>query len=96
MTGFYIYVFYCLIMSIVAFNLMKIDKKKSIKHRYRIKESTLIWVAILGGSVGEIIGMYSFRHKTKHKKFYIGLPLILFIQCMILGLVLYYKYVPNS
>ena len=51
---------------------------------YRIAEKSLFFIAILGGSIGGIIGMYQFRHKTKHKQFTIGLPIILFIQLIIL------------
>jgi uncharacterized membrane protein YsdA (DUF1294 family) len=66
---------------------MGIDKKRAKKKQWRIKESTLFLLAILGGSIGSILGMYTFRHKTKHKKFVIGMPVILAIQVM-LGIIM--------
>ncbi len=57
-----------------------IDKRKAIQGRYRIAEKTLLSVAILGGSVGAWIGMQVFRHKTKHLKFKIGVPVIFVIE----------------
>lgn len=63
---------------------MYLDKYFSKNNMYRISEKSLFFIAILGGSIGGIIGMYQFRHKTKHKQFTIGLPIILFIQLIIL------------
>lgn len=63
---------------------MYLDKYFSKNNMYRISEKSLFFIAILGGSIGSIIGMYQFRHKTKHKQFTIGLPIILFIQLIIL------------
>ena len=72
---------YLLIINAVAFLLMLADKLKAKKHLWRIPESTLMTSALLGGSVGALLGMYTARHKTKHKKkFTIGIPLILFAQ----------------
>ncbi|EQH70612.1 hypothetical protein QMG_1755, partial [Clostridioides difficile DA00256] len=51
---------------------MYIDKKRAIRNEWRIKEATLMSIAVIGGSIGSIIGMYSFRHKTKHIKFTFG------------------------
>ena len=62
---------------------MGIDKRKAIKHQYRIPEKTLFLVAILGGSLGGFLGMELFRHKTKHMKFVIGFPAIFLIQAVI-------------
>lgn len=59
---------------------MLADKYKARKKLWRIPEATLIGVAVIGGSVGALAGMYTFRHKTKHPKFTIGVPLILFMQ----------------
>ena len=69
--------------------LMYIDKQKSIKHKWRIQEKTLFLSAAIGGSIGSLLGMYIFRHKTKHKNFKIGIPIILFIQLTFLITVLY-------
>lgn len=63
---------------------MYLDKYFSKNNMYRISEKSLFFIAILGGSIGSIIGMYQFRHKTKHRQFTIGLPIILFIQLIIL------------
>ena len=60
---------YLLIINAVAFLLMLADKLKAKKHLWRIPESTLMTSALLGGSVGALLGMYTARHKTKHKKF---------------------------
>lgn len=68
---------------------MGIDKSKARKQKWRIRESTLFIVAALGGSIGSIIGMYTFRHKTKHTSFVVGMPLILIVQIAIIA-VLYY------
>lgn len=59
---------------------MLADKYKARKKLWRIPEATLMGVAVIGGSVGALAGMYTFRHKTKHPKFTIGVPLILLMQ----------------
>ena len=71
---------YLLIINAVGFLLMRIDKKKAQLGRWRIRESTLMTVAVLGGSVGTMLGMRLFHHKTKHLKFAIGIPVILALQ----------------
>ena len=77
---------YLTIINAAGFLLMLIDKQKARRGAWRISEATLIWVAILGGSIGSLIGMHLFRHKTRHLKFVLGIPLILFAQ---LGLVVW-------
>ena len=74
---------YLLIINACALALMLADKIKAKKHRWRIRESTLLLCAALGGSVGALLGMYLFRHKTLHPKFSFGIPAILFIQLAI-------------
>lgn len=74
---------YLLIINALSFLLMLIDKQKAKKDRWRIPEKTLIIVALLGGSLGAIAGMKLFRHKTKHPKFSVGLPLILAVQVVL-------------
>ncbi len=81
---------YLVIINIIGFLSMYIDKKKAIKNRYRIKENTLFLFAILGGSIGSILGMQRFRHKTKHWYFVFGMPLILIIQIALIILVKVY------
>lgn len=71
---------YLILINAIAFLLMLIDKQKARRGAWRIPEATLMGTAILGGSIGAIAGMRMFRHKTKHPKFYIGLPAILTIQ----------------
>lgn len=71
---------YLLIINAAGFLFMLIDKYKARKKLWRIPEATLMGIAILGGSVGSLIGMYSVRHKTKHPKFTLGIPVILVLQ----------------
>ena len=71
---------YLLIVNAAGFLLMLVDKIKAKRNLWRIPEATLITVAAIGGSIGAIAGMNLFRHKTKHAKFYIGLPVILALQ----------------
>jgi len=71
---------YLLIINALGFVLMLVDKYKAKKNLWRIRESTLMIVAALGGSVGSLLGMYACRHKTLHLKFYLGIPVILVIQ----------------
>ena len=73
-------IIYLLIVNAVGFLLMLVDKYKAKKKLWRIPESTLMTVALIGGSVGSLCGMYTFRHKTRHPKFYIGIPAILVCQ----------------
>ena len=68
---------YLVIMNIVGVAVMGIDKGKAKKGAWRIKEKTLFLVSFIGGSIGTLLGMYMFRHKTKHIYFVIGMPLIL-------------------
>ena len=79
---------YLLIINAAGFLLMLVDKWKAKKNRWRIRESTLLIVAALGGSVGSLAGMYLFRHKTLHLKFTLGIPLILAAQCIAAVLVM--------
>ena len=71
---------YLLIVNAAAFLLMLVDKQKARKKLWRIPESTLLLSAVLGGSIGSLAGMYTFRHKTKQLKFTLGVPAILILQ----------------
>lgn len=71
---------YLLTVNAAGFLLMLVDKHRAKKNLWRIPEKTLIIVAFLGGSIGAYAGMQLFRHKTKHPKFYIGIPVILALQ----------------
>lgn len=80
---------YLLLINAAAFLLMLIDKQKARKKLWRIQERTLILSAALGGSIGALVGMYTFRHKTKHLKFTIGIPAILIIQLLLAGIIVF-------
>ena len=71
---------YLLMMNLVGFAVMGIDKKRAVKRLWRIPESTLFIIALIGGSLGSIIGIYFFHHKTRHWYFVYGMPLILLVQ----------------
>ena len=71
---------YLIIVNAAAFLLMLADKQKAKQGAWRIPEKTLIGAAAIGGSIGALCGMYLFRHKTKHLKFTLGIPLILAVQ----------------
>ena len=79
--------FYLLSINILLFICMGIDKSRAMKNKWRIPENTLMLLAIAGGSIGGIAGMYLFRHKTKHTKFKIGFPIILLLQ---IGILIYF------
>ena len=74
------FLLYLLLINVVAFLLMLVDKVKAKKNRWRIPERTLMLSAALGGSMGALLGMYTFRHKTRHIKFTLGVPAILVAQ----------------
>nr|WP_294492755.1 DUF1294 domain-containing protein [uncultured Anaerosporobacter sp.] len=75
---------YLVVMNIIGFTIMGIDKSRAKRGAWRIPEKTLFLIAILGGSIGSILGMKQFRHKTKHKTFTIGMPAILIVQAAII------------
>ena len=77
---------YLLLINAAGFLLMLVDKYKAKRNLWRIPEATLMGVAAMGGSIGAIAGMNLFRHKTKHPKFYIGLPVILALQIVLVYL----------
>lgn len=79
---------YLIIINAVALILMLVDKFKAKKKLWRIPESVLIGSAVIGGSVGALAGMYLFRHKTKHLKFTVGIPVILALQIVAAVLIL--------
>ena len=80
---------YLFIINLLGFFIMLIDKQRAIHKEWRIPEKSLIGISVLGGAIGMLLGMSSFRHKTKHKKFTIGVPIILLMQiCLI---ILYFK-----
>ncbi len=79
---------YIFAVNVLGFVLMGIDKSRAKKRGFRIPEATLFVVAIIGGSIGTIAGMFFFRHKTRHWYFLYGLPAILLIQIALVVAVL--------
>jgi len=77
---------YIIAVNIIGFALMGNDKRRARKNAFRIPEATLFAFSIIGGSIGMLIGMYTFRHKTKHMTFKIGIPLIIFLQVLFIVL----------
>jgi uncharacterized membrane protein YsdA (DUF1294 family) len=75
-------IYYILIINCIGLWSMWSDKRRAVKRKYRLPEKTLFLIAIIGGSIGSIIGMYTFRHKTKHWYFKVGLPTILLLQLL--------------
>lgn len=75
-----LFILYLLIINAAGFLSMLLDKHKAKKNAWRIPERTLLAIACFGGSIGSILGMQLFRHKTRHFKFSVGLPLILAVQ----------------
>lgn len=76
----YIALIYLAAINVVTFFLYGIDKLKAKRSKWRVKEATLIWMSVFGGSVGAWLGMKAWHHKTQHKKFKYGIPLILLMQ----------------
>lgn len=74
---------YLAIINAISFLLMLVDKYKAKKNLWRIPERTLMGFAAIGGSIGALAGMYLVRHKTKHLKFTVGIPVILFLHVLI-------------
>lgn len=80
-------IIYLIIINLIAFLAMYIDKKKAKYGKWRISETTLFTLVLLGGGIGGIAGMYIFRHKTKKPRFVIGFPAILIFEIFV---VIYY------
>lgn len=78
---------YLVLINLIGFAVMGIDKYKAKKRAFRIPEATLFSIALIGGSIGSIIGMYTFHHKTRHHKFTIGMPAILLLQLLLFILI---------
>ena len=74
---------YLVIINAAGFLIMLIDKRKAQKNLWRIPERTIMSIAVSGGSIGVLLGMDTFRHKTKHLKFTIGVPVILAVQILV-------------
>ena len=75
---------YLLVINLAGFLSMGLDKSKARRNKWRIPEATLFLFAIFGGSIGSLLGMRIFHHKTQKPRFYIGMPVILAVQAVIL------------
>ena len=81
---------YLIVINALSFALMLVDKLRAKKNLWRIPEATLLWAAALGGSLGCLMGMRIFRHKTLKPKFFVGVPIILVLQVMLaIGIYVY-------
>ncbi len=78
------FLIYLLIINLIGFFAMFLDKQKAKRNKWRIPEKTLFLIALIGGSLGATLGMHAFRHKTKHWYFKLGMPLILIIQIVLI------------
>ena len=83
---------YLAAINVVTFFLYGIDKHKAKRARWRISEATLIWLSVVGGSIGALFGMAVWHHKTQHTKFRYGLPFILLVQITLVLLIYYYRF----
>lgn len=83
-------VVYWIIINLIGFSIMGIDKKRAIRGAFRISEASLFLTALLGGSLGCTLGMNHFRHKTKHWYFKYGMPAILIVQLFLIVLLFMY------
>jgi len=80
-------IYYLVIINIITFLVYGIDKWKARKSLWRIREASLLMLAVLGGSIGAWLGMKVWHHKTQHKKFKYGVPAIIIVQ---LALIVYF------
>ncbi len=81
---------YLAIMNVIAFAAMGVDKSRAKRGAWRIPEKTLFSLSLLGGSIGALAGMYTFRHKTKHLKFVAGMPAVLVCHILLAAVLLYH------
>ncbi len=84
---------YFLIINLIGFLAMYIDKKRAIKGKWRIPEKTLFTITLLGGGIGTNLGMKLFRHKTKKGRFMLGLPTILAVEIILIIVFVFYIYI---
>lgn len=82
---FQIAALYLAIINVVTFFMFGVDKLKAKKSMWRIRETALLGLAILGGSIGAWLGMKVWHHKTLHKKFKYGIPAIIILQLALIG-----------
>ena len=78
-----------IVINVLTFFIYGIDKWKARQNKWRISEAALLWLTVAGGSIGALLGMKVWHHKTMHKKFKYGLPAILLLQVALAGFILY-------
>lgn len=79
---------YLAAVNLAGFAIMGIDKRRAVRRAWRVSEASLFFTALIGGSLGSVIGMYTFRHKTRHWYFVVGMPVISVIQILVLCMIL--------
>lgn len=89
---YYFILAYIAIVNVVTFVMYGIDKLKAKKNWWRIPEATLLWMAVIGGTIGAWTGMKVWHHKTLHKKFKYGVPAILIVQLLLVATAIYLLY----
>ena len=87
-----VFLIYLLIINVITFFTYGIDKWKAKRSKWRIPESTLLMMAVMGGSIGAWLGMKVWHHKTMHKKFKYGVPVIIFAQLGIVGYIIFRRW----
>jgi len=85
----HIVLIYLAVINAVTFFMYGVDKWKARKSKWRIRETALLGLAVLGGSIGAWLGMKVWHHKTQHKKFKYGVPAIIIVQLALIGYILY-------
>ena len=88
MTATLIILIYLITINVVTFFLYGMDKWKAKRSKWRIPEATLLGLAVIGGSIGAWLGMKAWHHKTMHKKFKYGIPIIIIIQLLLLSYII--------
>ena len=83
---------YLVALNVVTFIVYGIDKFKAKRNRWRITEASLLFLAVMGGSIGAWLGMKAWHHKTLHKKFRYGVPAIIVLQLALIGYLLILKF----
>lgn len=81
---------YLVIMNVAGFAIMGIDKRRAVRHEWRISEAALFMTAVFGGGIGCVFGMYAFRHKTRHWYFVVGMPAIVLLHIVLAAVVYFY------
>ena len=84
-------ILYLILINLFGFAIMGIDKRRAIRHRWRVPERVLFGTAFCFGSIGILTGMYVFRHKTRHLSFRLGIPAILALQLLLAGLLFFWN-----